>query len=218
MKKMILWGATGQSKVLRECMCYYGYDLVAVFDKNTQLQSPFQDVPLYHGQQEFEEWIREVENLDSISFLVAIGGDRGKDRLDTQTYLSHFHLSPLIARHPTAFIADGVKIGAGSQILAHATVCVETVIGDACIINTGAIVDHECRIGNGVHICPGVKMAGCVTVDSYAMLGTGAVVLPRVRIGRGALVGAGAVVTKDVPDLAVVMGNPARVYRFRQQC
>lgn len=216
-KRMILWGATGQSKVLRECMYHHQYNLVAMFDKNTQVLAPFPDVPLYYGYQGFQAWQENIKNIDTIGFLVAIGGEHGPDRLDIQMYLSSFHLTPLIAKHPTAFVADGVKIGAGSQILAHATICVEAAIGDACIINTGAIIDHECIIGNGVHICPGVKMAGCVMVEPFAMIGTGAVVMPRVKIGRGALVGAGAVVTKDVPDLAVVMGNPARVNRFRQQ-
>ena len=105
----------------------------------------------------------------------------------------------------------------GSQILAHATVCVDTIIGESCIINTGASVDHECKIGNGVHICPGVKMAGCIVIEDYATIGTGAVILPQIKIGTGATVGAGAVVIRDVEPNTIVVGNPAKVIRSLNQ-
>jgi acetyltransferase-like isoleucine patch superfamily enzyme len=61
-----------------------------------------------------------------------------------------------------------------------------------------------------VHLAPGARLAGCVTIEDFAMVGTGASVLPRLRIGKGAVVGAGAVVLEDVPPWTVVAGNPAR--------
>ncbi len=213
MKEMIFWGATGQSKVLRECMKDSGLKLVALFDNNESLLSPFTDVPLYFGKKGFEDWIAKRSTSGLVSFLVAIGGDKGKYRLEIQEYLESYGLSSLIAKHPTAFVADNAKIGVGSQILANSTVCVETIIGRGCIINTGTIIDHECNIGDGGHICPGAHLAGCVEVGRYATIGTGAVILPRIRVGQGAIVGAGAVVIEDVPPYNVVAGNPARDIR-----
>ena len=212
-EEMIFWGATGQAKVLRECLKLSGIRLVSVFDNNESLISPFDDVPIYFGKKNFEIWIRERELNNPVGFLVAIGGDKGEDRIEIQEYLESYGLIALIAKHPTAVIADNVKIGSGSQVLANSTACVETIVGRGCIINTGAIVDHECHLDDGVHICPGANLAGCVEVERYAMIGTGAVVLPRIRIGQGAIVGAGAVVVEDVPPHTVVVGNPARVIR-----
>ena len=215
LEKMIFWGATGQAKVLRECMKGSGLELVALFDNNEDLLSPFEDIPLYHGVGGFEDWMKKRGSSEPVGFLVAIGGDRGKDRVKIQDYLKGTGCMPLIAKHPTACVTDCAIIGVGSQILANSTVCVETVIGPACIVNTGAIVDHECRISAGVHIGPGAKLSGCVKVEEYATIYTGAVVLPRITIGKEAVVGAGAVVIDDVPAYSTVVGNPARVVNKR---
>lgn len=212
--KIIFWGATGHAKVLRECVKHSGGQLLALFDNNESLTSPFADVPLYFGKKGFQEWFKSQEkSKKKIYFLVAIGGHKGKDRLEIQEYLESYKLISIVAKHEKAFVADDVKIGLGSQILASASVCANTVIGRGCIINTGAIVDHECILEDGVHICPGATLAGCVHVGQYAMIGTGAVILPRIKIGAMCTIGAGSVVTKDVPHGAVVVGNPARVIR-----
>lgn len=213
-KEMIFWGATGQAKVLRDCLASTGFKLVAVFDNNPEVPSPFQDVPIFYGKEGFTFWRQGQRNLEQMGFLVAIGGDKGKDRIEIQEYLEAQGLTLLTARHPTAFIAPDAKIGIGSQILANSAICVETVLGYGCIVNTGATVDHECHLGDGVHVCPGAHLAGCVEVGRYATIYTGAVVSPRIKIGEGAIIGAGAVVIRDVPPRAVVVGNPAKIISY----
>ncbi len=210
MNAMIFWGAAGQAKVLRECMAAQNLMLAALFDANAALRSPFADVPLHIGKSGFERWIAKRAEEESLGFLVAIGGDKGRERMDMQQYLESFGLVALRAIHPTAFVAGDAQIGSGSQILAGAAVCVEAVVGRGCIVNTHATVDHECCLGDGVHVGPGANLAGCVRVEHYAAVGTGAIVLPRRTIGQGAIVGAGAVVTRDVLPGTIVVGNPAR--------
>lgn len=144
---------------------------------------------------------------------MAIGGDKGKDRIEIQEYLESWDLQAGIAQHSTAFVANDVQLSAGCQILAQSSLCVEVTLGRSCIINTGATVDHECHLGDGVFIAPGVHLAGSVEVEDYATIYTGAIVLPRLKIGEGSIVGAGAVVTKDIPPYTVVVGNPARTIR-----
>jgi sugar O-acyltransferase (sialic acid O-acetyltransferase NeuD family) len=214
-RRMVLWGATGQARVLRECMQSAGVELVAVFDNDAGVASPFPDVPIHHGVVGYRAWLREEQQVGDVGFLVAIGGERGRDRLEIQEMMERSGLCVLTARHPSAFIASSAVVGAGAQILAHATVCVDVTIGRGAIVNTAASVDHECVVGDGAHLCPGVRVAGCVTIGAFATLGTGAVVLPRVRIGEGAVVGAGAVVLRDVDPRAVVVGNPARLVGTR---
>jgi sugar O-acyltransferase (sialic acid O-acetyltransferase NeuD family) len=211
-KKVIFWGGTGHAKVLRELVQYLDYELTAVFDNNPSVPSPFSDVPLYYGAQGFRKW-KETQDTTEVFCVVTIGGARGHDRLEIQHFLEKEGLRPAIAVHPTAFVAGNAALSKGCQILAHATVCAEVKMGEACILNTACSVDHECRLGNGVHIGPGAILAGVVTIGDYSFIGTGAVVLPRVRIGENTTIGAGSVVTQDVGSGVVAYGNPARVAR-----
>jgi len=211
-KRIVFWGATGHAKVLRELTGHFGYEVVALFDNDPEVTPAFLDVPLYLGVDGFEKWRREV-NEGEAAFLVAIGGSKGRDRVQIQHFLEENRLKPIIAVHPTAFVASSARLASGCQILAHATVCADVSMGEACIINTASSVDHEVVLGNGVHVAPGATLAGCVSVGDYSLIGVGTVVLPRIKIGADVIVGAGAVVTKDVPDGMVMFGNPAKVRR-----
>ena len=66
------------------------------------------------------------------------------------------------------------------------------------------------------HIAINAALAGGVVVGEGSLIGAGSIILPEVSIGKWAIIGAGAVVTKDVPDYAVVYGNPAKIIRYNQ--
>lgn len=207
--QIVFWGATGQSKVLRELTTQLGYELVALFDNDMQVRSPWPGIPLFHGSAGFENWRKTRVDADFYA-LVAIGGSRGKARVQIQEQLEAAGAKLATVVHPAAYVATDCRIGKGSQILANATVGAAAKLGAACIVNTNASVDHECVLDDGVHIAPGATLAGNVTVGSFSMIGAGAVVLPGVKIGREAVVGAGAVVTRNIPDGAVAYGSPAK--------
>jgi len=80
-------------------------------------------------------------------------------------------------------------------------------------VNMGAQIHHDCRIGSFSTIAPGACLLGAVTVGEEVFVGANATVLPHRRVGSHAVVGAGAVVTKDVPEGATVTGVPAREHR-----
>ena len=213
-KNIIFWGVTGQAKVLRECIAYFDFELIALFDNDNNVKSPFTGVPLFYGKQGFESWLFPYDvTQNPLHCLVAIGGTHGRDRYLIQKYLIEKGLKTIVAVHPRAFVASGVEIGPGSQVLANASVCVDARLGEACIVNTAALVDHDCFLGAGVHIGPGAHLAGEISIGDFSMIGAGAVILPKISIGRNVIVGAGAVVTKDISDNVVLCGNPARVLR-----
>ena len=210
LKPIIFWGATGQAKVLAEFIETIGYQVVALFDNDPAIPPPLPGVPLHFGEEGFLAWRRQHTD-GSVYGLVAIGGSRGSDRARLQAYLEDNGIEAITAIHPTAIVATNAKVGLASQILAGAIIAAEAVLDQCCIVNTAASVDHECRLGAGVHIGPGAVLSGCVTVGENSFIGAGAVVLPRLKVGSNVIIGAGAVVTKDIPDNCVAYGNPARI-------
>jgi acetyltransferase-like isoleucine patch superfamily enzyme len=86
-------------------------------------------------------------------------------------------------------------------------------VGRHCIINTRASIDHECVLEDAVEIGPGAILTGVIRVETAAWVAAGATVLPRVTIGADAIVGAGALVTRDVAPSTTVIGVPAHVMK-----
>ena len=216
MKSIIFWGATGQAKVLRELVEQQGYSVIAVFDNNPAVPTPFSNVPIYYGREGFDHWRQQYGAQEKVFGLAAIGGANGAARVEIQDFFASHGIEAIVAIHPSAYVATDAILGNGCQILAHATVCTEVQLGRSCLINSAASVDHECVLGQGVHIAPGAVLTGNVTVGDYSMIGAGAVVLPNLRIGNHVIVGAGSVVTKSIPNNKVAYGNPARIIRDRE--
>ena len=115
--------------------------------------------------------------------------------------------------HPSINL-DMVKIGVGLYLQESVILQAEVEVGDNTSIHMGSLIGHETRIGSSVFIAHAVSVSGCCEIGEGVFVGTNASILPRVRIGHWATIGSGTVVTKDVPDYAVVVGNPGRVIKY----
>jgi len=141
--------------------------------------------------------------------VVAIG-DAGR-RLAVQEVLKDLGYSLPVVVHPSAVVSRRATLGAGTVVLAQAAINAGATIGAACIVNTGATVDHDCQLGLGVHICPGVNLAGSVRIGARSWIGIGCAVRDGLSIGSDVMVGAGSVVVRSVPDGVTAFGVPARI-------
>lgn len=113
-----------------------------------------------------------------------------------------FIMPPLV--HPTAIIESGVHLSPGVQVLAGAYVGPNCVLGEGAVVNTRAVVSHDCTIGAFSHIAPGGILAGTVRVGSGCVIGCGASVYYKTRIGDNVMVHNGVAVMRYVPDGTVV--------------
>lgn len=86
-------------------------------------------------------------------------------------------------------------------------------IGKHCIINTGASVDHDCTISDYVHIAPHSTLCGNVYVGEGTLIGAGSTIAPGVKIGSWSVIGACSVVTKDIPDHVLAVGNRCKIIK-----
>jgi sugar O-acyltransferase (sialic acid O-acetyltransferase NeuD family) len=117
--------------------------------------------------------------------------------------------------HPTASMGRGVELGEGTVVGAHATLTVDVMVGRFGLVNVGATVSHNARLGDFATIAPGAHLAGGVHVAEGADIGIGASVTQGNTIGAWAIVGAGTVVIDDVAADTTVVGCPARVVDTR---
>ena len=201
---LLIVGAGGHGRVIADIALQSGdWSQVAFLDKDGDLPSEILGIPV----------LKAIEDLAHLRIkyphaAVAVGQCSRRMRLIDESSALGFQL-PVI-RHPSAVVSRYANIGPGSQILAMSVVNAGARIGAGCIINTAATVDHDCDLGDCVHLSPGVHLAGGVRIASCSWIGIGASVRENCRIGREVTVGAGAAVVSDVDDGLTVAGVPAR--------
>lgn len=187
-----LYGASGHAKVIKDIIEANGNQVLGYVDDNVELN-------------EFESL--EVSHTASgrSPFIISIGNNRIRKRI-AESLESDYET----AVHPTASVSPSATIGKGSVVMAGAIINSSAIVGNHCIVNTGVSVDHECELGDYVHLSPHATLCGNVRVGEGSWIGAGAVVIQGIKIGKWSIVGAGAVVTRDVPDYTEVVGVPAR--------
>ena len=158
---------------------------------------------------------RLATELRADGLFVAIGDNFIRSQLCERLKSLAPQLNFVVAVHPFAQIARGVVLSGGSVVMAGVVINSDSQVGEGCILNTNSSLDHDSRMGSFSSLAPRVVTGGNVTLGEGCAVGIGAVILHRRRIGQHAVVGAGSVVTRDVPDLTVSYGVPAKVVRSR---
>jgi sugar O-acyltransferase (sialic acid O-acetyltransferase NeuD family) len=154
----------------------------------------------------------ELNNEEKF-FNIAIGNSEARERIAKK--FIDLGITPFSIMSHNSLIMDNNDIDLGSVFCPFTTVTSNAKIGKFFQGNIYSYVAHDCVIGDYVTFAPGAKCNGNVFIDDHAYIGTGAIIKQGksgapLRIGKKAIVGMGAVVTKDVPDGITVIGNPAK--------
>ncbi len=191
---MYLYGASGHSKVVIDAIQSSVKDKVEFI-----LNIPVKHIGVF-----------EFKTLDE--FIISIGNNKIRKKITEQINVNYISVI-----HAKSIISESSKIGKGTVVLAGAIVNADAQINNHCIINTGAVIEHDCIISDFVHISPNASLAGNVFVGEGSHIGIGAVIIQGIKIGKWATIGAGTVVIKDVPDYAVVVGNPGKIIKYKEE-
>lgn len=211
---LVIWGASGHARVVADIVRLGGnFQLVGFLDSVDpgRKGSSFCGATILGGEEQLEPL--RSENVRHL--IVGIGDCRARLTLAATAVRFGFELATAI--HPGATLAQDVRIGQGTVMMAASVINPGSVIGDNVIVNTSSSVDHDCRVENGAHIGPGAHLGGGVTIGQGAWVGIGAVIRDGIRVGRGSVIGAGAVVLRDIPDEVIAYGVPAEVIRKVEQ-
>lgn len=199
--KIILQGGGEHARVVLDCLLAEGREVVALFDP--KYAGDLFGVP--------QRGTYDPSFQPDALAVVAIGSNIVRKQVAAQT--THAFTNTI---HPSVVLSPSAAMGIGNMILHSAIIQAQAVIGNHVILNTGSQVDHDCRVGDFVHLAPAAVLCGTVTVGEGTFIGAGAVVIPGKKIGVWATIGAGAVVIDDIPDYAVAVGNPARIIKYNR--
>lgn len=123
------------------------------------------------------------------------------------------HFISLIA--PTAIVTPNSHIGAGSAVL-NGAIINRAVLKENVVVNSGAIIEHDCIIGSNSFIGPGTVIGGAVSIGEDCFIGLGAKIKNCVTIASGVTVAMGAVVTRDLLQPGIYHGTPLRLHKIPQ--
>ena len=202
---MYLYGAGGHSKVITDILNSLDVQVIGMFDDNPP-DAKFKGMEVRDGIRLLGEGFPKLD----APLIISVGNNVRRAELAALIDATYG-----TAIHGTAIISAKAKIGVGTVVLQGAIVQAGAEIGAHVLVNTAASIDHDNIIGDYAHVSPHATLCGHVRVGEGTHIGAGAVVIPSIEIGRWCTVGAGAVVIRDIPDFATVVGNPARIIKFR---
>ena len=164
-------------------------------------------VPVLGGLDRLKEM-----DLTKVEIIFGIGPPSTKRKLLAKIS-NGVGVSFAVIEHPSVQRSSYVKIGEGTVLTAGCILTTQVTIGRHVNLNLDCTVGHDTTIGDFSNISPGVHISGRVDIEEGVDIGTGANILPGVRIGKWSVIGAGAVVTKDIPPYTVSVGIPAKVIK-----
>lgn len=199
-KSVVIIGASGHGKVIADIIVNSGDKVLGFLDDADDVQGKKIIGFSVLGK------IADYDNYRDCEFVIAIGNPYIREKISNELPVKWY-----TAIHPTAVISSlDVEIGEGTVIMANAVVNPSARIGKHCIINTGAIVEHDNILEDYVHLSPNVTLAGIVKVGKSTHIGAGSCTKQVLNIASDCIIGAGSVIVKDITESGTYVGVPAR--------
>lgn len=200
--KLLIIGASGHGKVVADIAIKMNkWKIISFLDDD-------KDIKTSMGLEVIGKVSDYGKFIDEFEVFVAIGNNEVRQKIIEKLEISGASI-PILA-HPSAIIGLEVELNLGTVIMAGSIINCASRIGKGCIINTGVTVDHDSQIDDYVHLSPGVNIAGNVFIGKGTWLGIQSTVSNNLKITSGCIIGAGAVVIRDIDEAGTYVGVPVR--------
>lgn len=199
-EKQYLFGASGHAKVVLDILFSNNVKVEAILDDNPKV-SHLSTIPVIHADQ--------FQFNDNQEFIISIGNNVIRKKIVEKNNFKYY-----LAIHSDTTVSKFAIIEEGTVVMPQAVINSDAKIGKHCIVNSRSVIEHDCVLQDYVHISPNASLAGNVFVGEGSQIGIGASVIQGIKIGKWVTIGAGAVIINDVPDYAVVVGNPGKIIKI----
>lgn len=209
---MLIIGAKGFAKEVLEVLVQSNNisDIAFYDDVNLDIGDfLYNKFPILKNDNEVKEFFRKSTN----KFTIGIGGPTLRKMLYDRFIKLGGDFTSTISKN--AIIGSfGTEINKGSNVMQNVVLTNDIYIGCGVIINQITSIGHDVKIHDFCEICPNVSISGNCEIGEFSFIGTGAIILPKVKIGKNVVVGAGSVVSKDLPDNCTAVGIPAKIIKY----
>ncbi len=185
-------------------------DIVFIDDTPEKIGTTLVDLPIMGFDQAIEKY-----GLDGIEFILAIGEPAGKDFVYKKVSARGAKVTSLI--HPDVVMVRSTTCGEGVVVHKESGFPPASRFGNNVLIQGKAVMGHDLDVGDNVVISSLAFVGGNTKIGRNTYVGPCSCIRNGLTIGENAIIGMGSVVTKDVPDNAVVYGNPAKVMRYNEK-
>jgi sugar O-acyltransferase (sialic acid O-acetyltransferase NeuD family) len=207
---MVIVGAKGFAKEVLEIFSQRNELQNLFFFDNVSTDLPSQLYNRFPVLRTIEEVQEAFHKTKDYRFTLGLGNPSFRYKLNKMFAAAGGELTSTISIN-TDIGTFGTTIAPGCNILSGTIITNDVTLKTGCLINPSCSISHDSTLGEFVQISPGVRITGNCLIDSFSVLGTNSVILPKIKIGKNVVVGAGAIVTKDVSDNVMVAGVPAVV-------
>ena len=216
MKDLIIIGASGFGRevawlVERINKKEPTWNMVGFLDDNSEIQNMTINGYTVLGK------TSDIDKYQGAYFVCAVGSSKTRKKIieNIEKISPNVKYATLI--DPSVEKSEFVNIGEGTIICAHTILTVNIEIGSHVIINLDCTVGHDAVLKDFVTLYPSVNLSGATAIGYCSELGTGMQIIQGKTVGDNSIIGAGAVVVKDIPDNCTAVGSPAKPIKYYDQ-
>lgn len=212
-KPIAIFGAGGQGREVLQLIKHINaaqttqWECIGWFDDGLEKGSLVAGLEVLGGVKELNDW------NTPLAIAMAVAWPSTKAKIVSLIKNEHIYFPVLI--HPSVAIdEEEISIGQGTMITQGCRFTVNIKIGKFVLLNLASVFTHDVIIDDYCSIMPSVNVSGAVHIQQQTYVGTGSQIIQLLTIGENTIIGAGSVVTKDIPANCTAVGIPARVIKF----